>query len=281
MGEIRGYGGEIRGEISQHLAAHTHTRPSWETFRSKHGGHERDAGTVAKGRRFSLPFFNLAFSLSPSFPPFPPSSFLSILRGGFREGERASAVVSFLPDKGSGKTSNSRQTTAAAGAVWREQSRKTQYKWNKFFKGSPSQRLRRPGDMALLSLSHTHIWVPHESEVIAFTRFSQCTLPSKQTPSQGGKSRLGGKHAEISPRIQRPKKHINVKPIFCSNTEGKTQKHGFLVVFLSNMNASLKLKIHVLMWNPQKSKNNDVSFEAPRPRLLPSAYNADVPLASS
>lgn len=30
-GEIRGYGWEIRGEISQHLAAHMHTRPSWET----------------------------------------------------------------------------------------------------------------------------------------------------------------------------------------------------------------------------------------------------------
>lgn len=31
LGEIRGYGWEIRGEIRQHLAAHMHTRPSWET----------------------------------------------------------------------------------------------------------------------------------------------------------------------------------------------------------------------------------------------------------
>lgn len=64
MGEIRGYGGEIRGEISQHLAAHTHTRPSWETLRSKQGGHERDASTVAKGRRFFLPFL-ISLSLCP------------------------------------------------------------------------------------------------------------------------------------------------------------------------------------------------------------------------
>lgn len=90
MGEIRGYGGEIRGEISQHLAAHTHTRPSWETFRSKHGGHERDAGTVAKGRRFSLPFFNLAFSLSPSFPP-APSLHLPFFRSSEEVFEKASA----------------------------------------------------------------------------------------------------------------------------------------------------------------------------------------------
>lgn len=63
--------------------------------------------------------------------------------------------------------------------------------------------------------------------------------------------------------------------------KAKHRNTGFRLFFWRNMNASLKLKIHVLMWNSQKSKNNDVSFEAPRPRLLPSAYNADVPLASS
>lgn len=36
LGEIRVYGWEIRGEISQHLAAHMHTRPSWETQPQTH-----------------------------------------------------------------------------------------------------------------------------------------------------------------------------------------------------------------------------------------------------
>lgn len=141
MGEIRGYGGEIRGEISQHLAAHTHTRPSWETLRSKHGGHERDASTVAKGRRFFLPFL-ISLALCPRLSPSClPSIFLSFdpLRRFLRM--RAYTVVSSLPDKGSSKTSNRRQTPAATKAVWRERSRKTHYKSNKFFKGSASQCL--------------------------------------------------------------------------------------------------------------------------------------------
>lgn len=159
LGEIRGYGGEIRGEISQHLAAHTHTRPSWETLRSKHGGHERDASTVAKGRRFFLPFFNLAFSLSSS-SPLSPSLHLPFFRSSKEVFEKANAatVVSSLPDKGANKTSNRRQTPAATGAVWRERSRKTHYKSNKFFKGSELQRfwLASWGHGFALAVSHTY-----------------------------------------------------------------------------------------------------------------------------
>lgn len=240
LGEIRGYGGEIRGEISQHLAAHTHTRPSWETLRSKHGGHERDAGTCQREKILS-PFFNLAFSLSPSFPLSPSLRlpFFQFSEEVFREGERTSAVVSFLPDKGSGKTSNRRQTPAATRAVWREQSRKTHYKSNKFFKGSPSQRLCLSswGHGFALTVSHTHMgpsWVRGHSIYKALSVYTAI----KTDPQPGKEKQTGGKHAEISPRIQRPKLHISVKPIFCSNTEGKTQN---TVFFCSIVNASLKL----------------------------------------
>lgn len=121
----------------------------------------KETPALAKGRRFSLPFFNLAFSLSPSFP-LSPSLRLPFFRSSeevFREGGRTSAVVSFLPDKGLGKTSNRRQTPAATRAVWREQSRKTHYKSNKFFKGSPSQRLCLTswGHGFALIVSHTHM----------------------------------------------------------------------------------------------------------------------------
>lgn len=69
-GEIRAYGREIRGEISQHLAAHMHTFPAgrW-SLRSEHGGHERGISTVAKGRRF-FHYFSLSLLIWLSLCPY-------------------------------------------------------------------------------------------------------------------------------------------------------------------------------------------------------------------
>lgn len=83
---------------------------------------------LPKGEDSLSPFFLILLSLCPHPPPsllaFPPSSFLSILRGGFFE--KASAVVSLPPDKGSGKTSNSRQTTGCnRSCLWGAKQRNT------------------------------------------------------------------------------------------------------------------------------------------------------------
>lgn len=143
MGEIRGYGWEIRGEISQHLAAHTHTRPSWETLRSKHGGHERDASTVAKGRRFFLPFLislSLCPRLSPSrlpsiFLPFDPPRRLSRMQVSARP---LWSLLCLTKARAKCPTDVKRwlQPELFGGSEAEKH-----YKSNKFFKGSASQRL--------------------------------------------------------------------------------------------------------------------------------------------
>lgn len=170
-GEIRAYGREIRGEISQHLAPHMHTFPAgrW-SLRSEHGGHERGISTVAKGRRFfhylSLALslsLNLAFSLSLSFIlsplAFPTSLFLSTLLWGFQECMCVTAVVSFLSENGGSKMSNTCQTLAETGAVWMCKEEK-HYMLRGFFKWSTSRPLWLTswghGFALPLSLTHTY-----------------------------------------------------------------------------------------------------------------------------
>lgn len=67
LGEIRGYGSEIRGEISQHLAAHMHTRPSWETEPQIQAWTTWKRHQRCCQREESLPL-SLQFSVFPSRP---------------------------------------------------------------------------------------------------------------------------------------------------------------------------------------------------------------------
>lgn len=179
---------------------------------------------------FSL-FFNLAFSLSPSFSPPPrlPSIFLSFdppRRFSRRRARVRCGLFSAWQRLGQNvqQPSNDGCSRSCLEGAKQKNTVQVEQVLQRVAFAAPSSSW---GHGFALTVSHTHMgpsWVRGHSiyKVLSvYTAIKTDPQPGKQ------KQTGGGEHAEISPRIQRPKKHINVKPIFCSNTEGKTQKHGF------------------------------------------------------